>query len=169
MWREPVLDPARCEQALPRASLRATRHRFLGIPWGDKMINQENVFGLFGPPGPPGGLRSPGNGPGSKNSAGCTKNQPRRPILSPICGHFVFLGPITYKVSFWGEEGPLWILGFGVPLEAKSFVRAPKIGPPGAQGRVFDLTCRSCGRGRRCTIHERQYYRTSCRVCWVRF
>jgi hypothetical protein len=40
--------------------------------------------------------------------------------------------------------GPL-DLRFGGPLEAKTFVRAPKIDPPGAPGRVFGLECRSCG------------------------
>ncbi len=35
-------------------------------------------------------------------------------------------------------------------LQAKSSVRGPKIDPPGAQGRVFDLKCRSCGGGRLC-------------------
>ncbi len=44
---------------------------------------------IFGPLEPTAGPGSPGNGPG----AGCTKNQPRRPILRPIRGHFVFLGP----------------------------------------------------------------------------
>ena len=38
---------------------------------------------IFGPLGPPAGPGSLGNRPGSKNSAGCTKNQPRRPILKP--------------------------------------------------------------------------------------
>ena len=38
-----------------------------------------------------------GNGRGSKNSAGCINNQPRRPITSPIRGHSVFLGP-TAKI-----------------------------------------------------------------------
>ncbi len=42
-------------------------------------------------------------------------------------------------------------LRFRGPLEAKSFVRAPKIDPPAAPGRVFDLKCRSCGCDRRCT------------------
>ncbi len=56
----------------------------------------------------------------------------------------------THKVSFWGE-GSLWILGLGASLEAKSFVRGTKIDPPGAQRRVFDLKCASCGRDRRCT------------------
>ncbi len=58
------------------------------------MINPAPGFWQsFGPLGPMVGPGSPGNGPGSKNSAGCAKNQPRRPILSPIRGHFVFSGP----------------------------------------------------------------------------
>ncbi len=36
------------------------------------------------------------------------------------------------------------------PLEAKSFIRALKIDPPGAPGRAFDLKCRFRGRDRRC-------------------
>ncbi len=56
------------------------------------MINPAPGFWpIFGPSGPPAGPGSPGNGPGSKNSAGCTKNQPRGPILSPIRGYFVLL------------------------------------------------------------------------------
>ncbi len=45
---------------------------------------------IFGPPGPTAGPGSHGNGPGSKNSAGCTKSQPRRPIIGPSRGYFVF-------------------------------------------------------------------------------
>jgi hypothetical protein len=45
----------------------------------------------FRPLGAHGGPGTLGNGPGSKNSAGCTKHQTRRPIISPIRGHFVFL------------------------------------------------------------------------------
>ncbi len=56
------------------------------------MINSAPGFWtIFGPLGPTAGHGSPGNGPGSKNSAGSTKNQPRSPILSAIRGHFVFL------------------------------------------------------------------------------
>jgi hypothetical protein len=40
----------------------------------------------------------------------------------------------TYKVSFLGGRVPLE-LRFRGPLEAKSFVRAPKIDPLGAPGR----------------------------------
>ncbi len=63
-----------------------------------KMINPASGFWtILGPPGPPGGPGSSGNGPGSKKSAGCTKDQPGRPILSPIRGHFVFLGPTAKR------------------------------------------------------------------------
>ncbi len=63
------------------------------------MIKPAPGFRLIcGPLGLPGGPGSPGNGPGSKNSAGCTRNQPRRPIQSPIRGHFVFLGPTAKRL-----------------------------------------------------------------------
>ncbi len=40
------------------------------------MINPASGFWpIFGPLGPSGGPGSPGNGPGLKNSVGCTKNQ----------------------------------------------------------------------------------------------
>jgi hypothetical protein len=62
------------------------------------MINPAPGFRpICASPGPPGGPGSPGNGPGSKNSAGGIKNQTRGPIMSPILGHFVFLGP-TAKI-----------------------------------------------------------------------
>ena len=55
----------------------------------DKMINPAPGFWpIFGPLGPTAGPGSPGHGPGSKHNAGCTNNQPRRPILSPIRRHF---------------------------------------------------------------------------------
>ncbi len=52
---------------------------------------------IFGPSGTTAGPGSHGNGPGSTNSAGCTKNQPPRPVLSPTCGHFVFLVPTARR------------------------------------------------------------------------
>jgi hypothetical protein len=69
-----------------------------GYNWADvgrdKKINPASGFGpMFGPLGPTAGAGSRGTGSGSKSSAGCTNNQPRRPILSPIRGYFVFLGP----------------------------------------------------------------------------
>ncbi len=64
----------------------------------DKMITPAPSFWpIFGPLGPTAGPGSSGNGPGLKNSAGCTENQPRRTILSPSRGHFVFLGPTAKK------------------------------------------------------------------------
>ena len=47
-------------------------------------------------------------------------------------------GPCTYKVSRILERVPP-DLRFRCPLDAKSFVRGPKIDPPGAPGTVFDL------------------------------
>ena len=51
----------------------------------------------FRPTFGPSRAREPGNGPGPQNSAGCTKNQLRRPIIRPIRGHFVFLGPTAKR------------------------------------------------------------------------
>ncbi len=77
----------------------------------DKIINPAPGFWpIFGPLGPTAGPGSPGNGPGSKNSAGCTKNQPRRPILSPIRRRFVFLGP-TAKDKSECERRYIRVLG----------------------------------------------------------
>ncbi len=60
----------------------------------DQIINPAPGFEpIFGPLGPTAGPGSSGNGPGSENSVGCTNSQPRRPNLSPIRWHFVFLGP----------------------------------------------------------------------------
>ncbi len=58
----------------------------------DKIDPAPGFWPMLGPLGPPAGTGS-GNGPGSKNKAGCTKNQPRRPIISPIRWHFAFWGP----------------------------------------------------------------------------
>ncbi len=65
------------------------------VPWADlredKIINPApGVWPIFGPLGHTAGPGSSGYGPGSKNSAGCTKNQPR---LSPIRGQLVVLRP----------------------------------------------------------------------------
>jgi hypothetical protein len=65
------------------------------------MINPAPGFWpFFGPLWPTAGPGSPGNGPGSKNSAGVTNNQPRRPILSPVRGHYVFLGPTAKRYKY---------------------------------------------------------------------
>ena len=59
-------------------------------------------------------------------------------VRAPSAGH---IGPEGPHIRF---PGSLWILGFGV-LEAKSFVRTPKIDPPAALEGAS-----SCGRDRRC-------------------
>ncbi len=60
----------------------------------DRMINPAPGFWLiFGPLGP----GRAGNSPGSEKSADCSKNQHRRPTLSPTRGHFVFLGPTAQR------------------------------------------------------------------------
>ncbi len=72
------------------------------LDWGDlregKMINPAPgfwpIFGLLGPTAGPGSL---GTGSGATNRAGRAKIQPRRPLLSPIRGHFVFVGPIAKR------------------------------------------------------------------------
>ncbi len=61
---------------------------------------------ILGPLGPTAGPGSPGNGPGSKNSAGCINKQPRRPIISLIRGHFVFLGPTAKRSRNGLRIGP---------------------------------------------------------------
>ncbi len=64
----------------------------------DEMIKPAPGFWpSFGPLEPAAGPGSLGRGSGSKNSAGCTHKQPRRPILSPIRGHFMFLGPTAKR------------------------------------------------------------------------
>ncbi len=60
----------------------------------DKMTNPAPDFWpIFGPLEPTAGPGSHGTGSGSKTSPGCTNNQPRRPILRPVRGYFVFLVP----------------------------------------------------------------------------
>jgi hypothetical protein len=73
---------------------RPSRHTVVWAdPREDKMINPASgLWSIFSSLGPTAGPGSPGNGHGSKNSAGCTKNQPRRPLISPMRWHFVFLG-----------------------------------------------------------------------------
>ncbi len=63
----------------------------------------------------------------------------------------------TYKVSFFGGRVPLDLRFRGL-LEAKPFVLAPKIDPPGAPGRVFDLKCASCGLVRRCNYFLARFF-----------
>ncbi len=59
----------------------------------DKMINPASGFWpIFGPLGRTAGPGSPGNGSGSKKSAGCTKHQPRRQIRMFVRRYFVFWG-----------------------------------------------------------------------------
>jgi hypothetical protein len=58
------------------------------------MINPAPVFWPnFGSLGPTAGHGSIGTGSGSKNIAGCAKNQIRKPILWPVRVYFVFLVP----------------------------------------------------------------------------
>ncbi len=52
------------------------------------------IFGLLGPTASPGSL---GTGSGSKNGAGCTKNQFRRPMQRAVRGYFVFLVPAAKR------------------------------------------------------------------------
>ncbi len=62
------------------------------------MINPALGFcPIFGPLGPAAGPGSAGNGPGSNNTAGSAKNQPRGPILSPIRGHFLCFWDLLQK------------------------------------------------------------------------
>ncbi len=42
------------------------------------------------------------------------------------------------------------------PFEAKSFAGGREVDPPGAPRWVFDHTCSSCGRGRRCRFRTRR-------------
>ncbi len=79
------------------------------------MINPAPGFGPnFGPLGPTAGPGSLGNGFGSKNNAGCTKNQPRRPIISPVRGasgagrkkvnrYMIIMRPTKGSLSFPGR------------------------------------------------------------------
>ena len=93
-------------------------------------------------PGPPIGPRSPSLCPPAR--ALCLKG----PIGASYKGRYS--GVPHTRFPFWGGRVPL-DLRFRGPLEAKSFVRGPKIDPPGAPGRVFDLKCASCGHVRRCS------------------
>jgi hypothetical protein len=58
------------------------------------MINLALAFlADFRPRGAHGGSREPWDGLRLENSAGCTDTQTRRPVLRPVRGYFVFLGP----------------------------------------------------------------------------
>ncbi len=54
--------------------------------WADFREDDVVCCSIFGPPGPSAGSGSPRDCPGIKHNAGGTKNQTRRPILSPIRG-----------------------------------------------------------------------------------
>jgi hypothetical protein len=74
-----------------RGSSTFLRHSSRADLGEDQMIDSAPGFRPnFGPLGPTAGPGSSGNGPGSKNSAGCTKQQPRRPIQSPSRGYLSF-------------------------------------------------------------------------------
>ncbi len=63
-------------------------------PKEDEMIIWAPFFlPIFGPLRPTAGRGSLGTDSGSKHIASCTKKQPRRPLLRPIRGYFVFLVP----------------------------------------------------------------------------
>ncbi len=61
-----------------------------------------------------------------------------RSIGSPVNRARPYSGVPHRRFPFEGERVPL-DLRFRGPLEAKSFVRGPKIDPPGALGMVFNL------------------------------
>ncbi len=62
------------------------------------MINPApGVWPILDPLGPTAGPGSLGMGSRSKNSAACTKKQPRRPIIRPIRGYFVFFVPAAQR------------------------------------------------------------------------
>ncbi len=63
----------------------------------DKIIDPAPGFWpMLGPLGPTAGPGSLGTG---SSSATCTTSQPWKPIISPIRGHFVFLGPTAKKIK----------------------------------------------------------------------
>ncbi len=111
-------------------------YRGLGVVWADlredTMINPASGFRpIFCPPEPPGGSRSPGNG--AIFRAGCTNNQTRRPILSPIRGCFVFmLRPITH---YAGTQYRMLLSGRG----AYTYIWVPEGSLAGSFGCVFDV------------------------------
>jgi hypothetical protein len=60
---------------------------------------------IFGPLGPTAGSGSLGMGSGSKDSAGCASNQPRKPIIRPVRGYFVFLVPSAKHQKRYDKSG----------------------------------------------------------------
>ena len=55
------------------------------------------ILGPLGPTASPGSL---GTGSGSKNSAGGANKQPRKQIIRPGRGYFVFLGPTAKRYKY---------------------------------------------------------------------
>ena len=114
-------------QVFQRAKQRVQIARALcpGSCWvdlkDDKMINPApGCWPIFGPLGPTAGPGSLGTGSGSKNSAGCTKDQPRGPLLGPIRGS---PGPNIVDVSVSVRPPPS-----GKPGGTRSF--RPPLGRP---------------------------------------
>ncbi len=87
----------------------------------------------------------------------------RRPVVFQMVFVLVFdrFQDLWASWALFGGMVPL-DLRFRGPREAKSFVRGPKIDPPGAPGRVFDLKCTSCGYVRRCTMLQHASPSTGC-------
>jgi hypothetical protein len=89
------LAPHQCLRLSGSLAIRSSDFLVFG-----RMINlAPGLWQIFGPLGPTAGPGSLGMGPGSKNSAGCTKSQPRRLILSPIRGHFCVFGADRIKIK----------------------------------------------------------------------
>ncbi len=64
----------------------------------DKMINPAPGFWpIFGPLKPAAGPGSHGTGSGSKDNAGCVKNQPPRPSIMLFRGYFEFSVPAATR------------------------------------------------------------------------
>ena len=102
VWGQLIMNFAAPEVRQEGSAARFPYPKFPGLIWADlredKMIDPAPGFWpIFGPLGPTAGPESPGNGPGSTKNAGCAKIQPRRPIISRIIGHFVFLKPTDKK------------------------------------------------------------------------
>jgi hypothetical protein len=65
---------------------------------------------------------------------------------NPKYRHYSGLPHTSFHVCFGAVPRILRSRG---PFEAKFFVQGPQIDLPGAPGRIFDLKCAACGRGRR--------------------